>query len=268
MVDSSSDIFPRSKDLVSIIIPTLNEQYGIEKTISSIFQSGLSDPKKGYPVEILVIDGCSSDLTVDVARKMGARIIVEKEKGYGKAVKAGFAQARGDIIVTLDADNTYPAEFLAKYIQHLKETDADFISINRFAGMENGAMHFTHRLGNKILTMLMNFSFSVHIKDSQSGMCIMKKSFLSNINLRSDNFAMAEEIKIIAFTFFHALELDGKYYKKRIGTSKLSMLQDGFANLAYLFLYHKHLKFAIKSSPTILIPGSIEHGDINAPFLS
>jgi dolichol-phosphate hexosyltransferase len=268
MVDNNSFVFRRSKGLISIIIPTLNEQYGIEKTISSIFRSGLSDPKKDYALEILVVDGGSSDLTVDVAKKMGAKVIIEKEKGFGKAVKAGFAQARGDIIVTLDADNTYPAEFLTEYIEHLKEKDADFISINRFAGMENGAMHFTHRLGNKILTTLINFSFSVHIKDSQSGMCIMKKSFLSNINLRSDSFALAEEIKIIAFTFFHALELDGKHYKKRIGTSKLSILQDGFANLAYLFLYHRYLKFAIKSSPPILLPESIEHDDINAPFLS
>lgn len=267
MVDNNSYSFPRSKGLISIIIPTLNEQYGIEKTISSIFRSGLSDPKKGYAVEILVVDGGSSDLTVDVVKKTGAKVIIEKEKGYGKAVKTGLAQARGDIIVTLDADNTYPAEFLAEYIEHLKEKDADFISINRFSGMENGAMYITHRLGNKVLTMLMNFLYSVHIKDSQSGMCIMKKTFLSNINLRSDSFAMAEEIKIIAFTFFHALELDGKYYKKRIGTSKLSILQDGFANLAYLFVYHKHLKLAIKSSP-ILLPESKGHSDINAPFLS
>src|ERR687895_2308655 len=100
---------PPFRRLVSIIIPTLNEQFGIEKTISSIPKARIHDIL-GYDVEILVIDGDSTDLTRDVAMKMGARVIVEKQNGYGRAYKTGFAAAKGDIIVTIDADDTYPAE--------------------------------------------------------------------------------------------------------------------------------------------------------------
>ncbi|HYZ94896.1 MAG TPA: glycosyltransferase family 2 protein, partial [Nitrososphaeraceae archaeon] len=94
--------------MISVIIPALNEELGIRNTISSIPLKEIRDTF-GYDVEILVIDGNSTDQTRDVARKAGAQVIVEKQRGYGRAYKTGFAAARGDIIVTLDADNTYPA---------------------------------------------------------------------------------------------------------------------------------------------------------------
>src|SRR5919108_589095 len=99
----------------SIIIPTLNEQSGITKTIKSIPIS-LIENKLGYEVEILVVDGGSMDSTREIASKMGAQVIVEKRKGYGRACKSGFAAARGEILVTIDADNTYPAEYIARYV--------------------------------------------------------------------------------------------------------------------------------------------------------
>jgi glycosyltransferase involved in cell wall biosynthesis len=236
---------PPIRGLVSIIIPTLNEQFGIEKTISSIPKAKIHDVL-GYDVEILVIDGDSADSTRNVAMKMGARVIVEKEKGYGRAYKTGFAAARGDIIVTIDADDTYPAEQIPKYIQQLNETDIDFITINRFSKMESGAMSLIRRVGNKILALLMSLLYSVHVKDSQSGMWIMKKSFISRIHLNSDDMSMSEEIKIIAFKFFKSTEVDGTYFT-RTGTTKLDTFRHGWRNLIYLFQYKKLIKFALGS---------------------
>lgn len=253
MASVDSDGSPSSRVRVSVIIPTINEQYGIEKTLSSILRSGFNEnDSNGYDLEILVVDGGSFDQTANVASKMGARVIFEKQRGYGRALKTGFAQATGEIIATLDADDTYPADFLLDYVKQLKEKDADFISVNRFFSMDDGAMDFSHRIGNNILTMLTNFLFSLHIKDSQSGMWIMKKSFLSRINLRSDGMSMSEEIKIIAYSFFVAVEVDGKYYRKRTGKSKMKLFQDGLGNLVYLFLYKmKYFKFAIRQPMTL-----------------
>src|SRR5262245_3497393 len=162
--------------LVTIIIPTLNEQFGIEKTISSIPKSEIQS-KLGYDVEILVVDGNSSDSTRDVAIKMGAKVIVEKRKGYGRAYKTGFDYAVGDIIVTIDADDTYPAKQIPDYIQQLTSDHVDFITVNRFSNMEDGSMGRIRRAGNKVLAFLMNLLYSVDIADSQSSMWIMNKSY-------------------------------------------------------------------------------------------
>jgi glycosyltransferase involved in cell wall biosynthesis len=230
--------------LVSIIIPALNEEVGIQKTISSIPITEIQDTF-GYDVEILVIDGDSTDLTTDTALKAGAQVIVEKQAGYGRAYKTGFAAAKGDILITLDADNTYPAELIPKYIKQLNEYDADFITINRFAGLEEGAMSITRRIGNKILSLVITLMYSISIEDSQSGMGIMTRNFISKIRLKSDHMSMSEEIKIIAFKFFSSREVDG-VYRRRTGTAKLDTIQHGWKNMKYLFEYKKHLGAAVK----------------------
>jgi glycosyltransferase involved in cell wall biosynthesis len=235
-----------ARGLVSIIIPTLNEQNGIKLTIKSI-PTSLIKSKLGYEVEILVVDGGSMDSTREIATKLGARVIVEKHKGYGRACKSGFAAARGEILVTVDADNTYPAEYIADYIEVLDEKNLDFITVNRFSGMEKGAMSLTRRVGNKILTLATRTLYSVDINDSQSGMWIMRKKFISRVRLNSDDMSMSEEIKIIAFRFFNALEVDGKYHA-RTGAAKLKVIQDGWKNLKFLFDYKKKIQSSLTSS--------------------
>ena len=234
--------------LISVIIPTLNEQSGIEKTVKSIPKSYLHN-KLGYEVEVIVVDGESTDSTREIASRLGARVIIEKRRGYGRACKSGFANAKGDILVTVDADHTYPAESIPSYIEELNDKNLDFITVNRFSCIERGAMNLTRRVGNKILTTLMHVLYSVDIKDSQSGMWIMKRDFISRIRLSSDDMSMSEEIKIIAFRFFRSAEFDGKYYA-RTGTAKLKVIQDGWKNLKYLFQFKKKIGSAVLESPT------------------
>src|SRR5687767_6208508 len=93
---------------ISFVIPALNERDGIRKTIERIPRKELE--QAGHHVEILVVDGNSKDGTPDEARKAGAKVIVDARPGYGRAYKTGFAAATGDVIVTGDADGTYPFE--------------------------------------------------------------------------------------------------------------------------------------------------------------
>ena len=237
-----------AKPLISIIIPTLNEQSGIEKTIKNIPESDIKNTS-GFDVEIIVVDGQSTDSTREVATKLGAQVIIEHRKGYGRACKSGFAAARGEILVTLDADSTYPTECIAEYVQVLQGKKLDFITVNRFRYMDKGAMSLTRRLGNKILTSALRLLYSVDIKDSQSGMWIMRRAFISQIELNSDDMSMSEEIKIIAFKFFRSKELDGRY-SARCGTAKLKVFHDGFNNLKYLFNYRKKLQSSVRKPVT------------------
>jgi dolichol-phosphate hexosyltransferase len=232
---------PRRK-LLSVLIPALNEESGIKQTINAIPKNAIFE--RGYDLEVIVIDGNSTDLTREQAQSMGARVIVEPRKGYGRAYKTGFAEAKGDIIVTLDADGTYPAELIPEYLLYLDENGLDFITINRFSKMENKAMRFSHKVGNEILSYVMRTIYSVSVKDSQSGMWLMTKGFIDGIRLESDDFSLSEEIKIIAFKFFSAIELDGRYYK-RAGKVKLATLKDGWYNLKYLLQYKSLVEHAV-----------------------
>src|SRR5215210_1541430 len=121
--------------LVSIIIPTLNEQAGIGRTIESIPKYEILN-STGFEVEIIVVDGQSTDSTRDIASKMGAKVLVETQRGYGRACKSGFAAAKGDIIITIDADSTYPTQSIPIFIQELNDRNVDFITVNRFHCME------------------------------------------------------------------------------------------------------------------------------------
>jgi len=244
----------QSRQLISIVIPTLNEEDGIERTIRSIPKERLSD--LGYNLEIIIIDGNSTDQTRQIAERLGTRVILERRKGYGRAFKTGFSEAKGDILVTLDADGTYPTELVPECIQGLKGKGLDFITTNRFSNMQNGAMNAYHKFGNDILSLFMRLLYSIDVRDSQSGMWIMSRSFIERINIQSDDFSMSEEIKIIAFKFFKALELDGRYYK-RLGQVKLATFSDGWRNLKYLFLYRSLIKNALKSPASLLQEKSI-----------
>ena len=232
----------QQRRMLSILIPALNEENGIAETIQAIPKDELV--QEGYDLEIIVIDGNSTDLTREVAQSNGARVIVEKRKGYGRAYKTGLSEAKGDFVATLDADGTYPAELILEYLLELNQKGLDFVTINRFSKMEEEAMAFSHKIGNRILSITMNFLFAVKVKDSQSGMWIMTRRFIDGIKLESDDFSLSEEIKIIAFTFFKSLELEGRYYKRR-GKVKLSTIKDGWVNLKYLFKYRTLLRHAI-----------------------
>ena len=235
-----------TNNIVSVVIPTLNEENGIRHTISSIQESEIRE--LGYELEILVIDGNSTDSTREIAAQMGAKVFIERRKGYGLAYKTGLKAAGGDIIVTMDADGTYPAYIMPTCVLTLIQKGLDFITVNRLAKMEKGAMSLLHLIGNKILTTTMNLIYSVNIRDSQSGMWIMKKSFIENINLHSDQMPFSEEIKIVAFKFFRALEVDGAY-SKRIGEAKLETIKHGLINFQYPILYKNLLNHAVLCKP-------------------
>jgi len=220
------------KKKVSFVIPALNEEEGIKKTIKSIPKKKLEE--MGYEVEIIVVDGGSKDRTKEVAEELGAKVIVEPRRGYGRAYKTGFEHVSGDIIVTGDADGTYPFEEAPRLIKMLEDEGLDFINTNRFEKMEPGAMSLMHKIGNWVLTVAARILFGVNIKDSQSGMWVFRREILKNMELLGDGMEFSEEIKIRAFKRFKAKEV-GIEYRQRVGEKKLRSFKDGIRNLMYLF---------------------------------
>lgn len=188
----------------------------------------------GIDYEILVIDTESRDRTRDIARERGARVIDEPRRGYGRAYKTGFSMSVGDVIATLDADSTYPAEDIPRLAKMLYEQDLEFITTNRFGDMEKGAMSVKHRFGNWVLTAMTNLLFGVRLRDSQSGMWVFRREVLGRLRLTSDGMPLSEEIKIEAFRKLRAREVPIRF-RRRVGEVKLSSWRDGRKNLAFLW---------------------------------
>lgn len=214
---------------LSVIIPTMNEEESIGQVIDSVHQA-----LHGLEYEVLVVDTNSKDRTREIAAEKGAVVVDEPRRGYGRAYKTGFERSKGEVIATLDADCTYPAEEIPVLYRMLVEKDLEFITTNRFAQLEEGAMTVKHRFGNFALTFVSNLFFGVRIKDSQSGMWVFRRSILDRLVLSDDGMPMSEEIKIEAFRKARSLEVPIAY-RRRVGEVKLSSWKDGWKNMKFLF---------------------------------
>ncbi len=128
---------------------------------------------------------------------------------------------------------TYPASDIPALIDMLDGQGLDFVTTNRFARMEKGAMGAKHRFGNWVLSTSTRLLFRVKVKDSQSGMWVFRRAILKDLILDSDGMALSEEIKVEAFRKFRAAEVPITY-RHRMGAVKLSSWHDGFGNLKYL----------------------------------
>ncbi|RZN62738.1 glycosyltransferase family 2 protein [Methanonatronarchaeum sp. AMET6-2] len=221
---------------ISVVIPTLNEETGIKKTLKK-----LSRLEERYNTEYIVVDGGSTDQTQENARELGAKVIQEERKGYGRAYKTGFKHTEGDIIITMDGDDSYPAENTPELLEMFLDMELDFMTTNRFGKIKKGAMSKKHRFGNWVLTTTTNLLFRTKLKDSQSGMWIFKKQVLDKIQPKSNGMPFSEEIKIEAARHpeIKTTELPIEY-RQRVGEVVISSWRDGLKNL--FFLIKKRIK--------------------------
>jgi glycosyltransferase involved in cell wall biosynthesis len=212
---------------ISVVIPCHNEEEGVRAVIEQM-----------PPVvdEILVVDNASTDRTSEVARELGARVVHEERKGYGRAYKTGFEKARGDIIVTMDGDGTYPPNSIPLLVQVLLTEKLDFMTARRWRSKQDKSKSPLRLFGNAVLTSVTMVLFRRFLVDSQSGMWVFRRDALPNFQPTADTMALSQEIKILAFTNpkVRCLEMP-IYYGERVGESKLNLWRDGFGNLLQLF---------------------------------
>ncbi|OLB68286.1 hypothetical protein AUI06_11480 [archaeon 13_2_20CM_2_52_21] len=213
---------------VSVIIPAMNEAEGIGCTLEALPIVELS--KLGYSTEVLVVDGCSTDNTLEIARSKGAKIIVEPRRGYGRAYKTGFQNSVGDYIVTMDADGSYPAQQIPQLLDYLVKSDLDLVTTCRLNNLQPGAMSVSHRFGNEILNLFSRVFFRLNLRDTQSGMWVFKRSLLETVGVRSDSMAFSQEFKIRSFQKASCQELPISYIARK-GKQKINTFRDGYSNL-------------------------------------
>lgn len=212
---------------ICVLVPTLNEEEGIEKTINSI-------PKK---YDTVVVDGHSTDKTVEIAKNSGAKIIFCDKKGKGSAVKKAFSEMDYDIFVLIDGDFTYDGGDIPSLVEKLEE-GYDVVIGSRFKkGIKN--MNFNRKIGNIVLTKTFNFLNKTNFTDISSGLRAMSKEFVKSVDLISNEFNIETEINLRAVKGgFKFCEVPIKYME-RSGQSKLNFR--GMIKI-YLFALRMSLK--------------------------
>lgn len=211
---------------ITVVIPCLNEEQGIERVLRRMPE---------FVDEVIVVDNASTDRTADVARSLGAIVIHEDVRGYGRSYKKGFSMASGDIIVTLDGDHSYPPDAISYLLEAFFHLEADFLNASRFPVRDRHAMSFKHKLGNLVLSLVMSLLFFRWVRDSQSGMWVFRRDILKEMQLLSDGMAFSEEIKIEALLHPTArFEEISILYSSRLGEIKLNPWRDGIQNLLFL----------------------------------
>ena len=192
-----------------MLVPALNEEEGVVATIQRA---------PAEIDEILVVDGGSSDATQVNASALGARVIPQLVRGYGLAYKTGFLEAKGDIIVTGDADGTYPVELAPRIIQDMDERGLDFVSCSRFPLEDSDSMERLNWFGNRAISLWGTVVSGHRFRDLLSGMWIFRRAILPELRLVANSWNFSPEIKLEA-----ACKLGARFaevhvpYRERVG---------------------------------------------------
>lgn len=218
---------------LSFVIPALNEEKGIASVIKQVPVKKLESI--GYEVEIVVVDNASTDKTSEIAKANGAIVVYQPQRGYGNAYKAGFKNATGDIIITGDADMTYPFDHAPELLEKFNKNNIDFMTTDRLTNLNPEAMTFSHVFGNWLLSLVTKVLFAWPYKDSQSGMWIFKRSIWNYLNVESAGMPFSQELKIEAYYKGFTCSEEQIEYRPRVGEVKLNTVKDGLFNITQLF---------------------------------
>jgi glycosyltransferase involved in cell wall biosynthesis len=222
---------------VSVVMPCLNEC----RTVGACVQEAVATLHRlGLSGEVVVADNGSTDGSHEIADSLGARVIHVPTKGYGSALQAGIAAARGKFIIMGDADSSYDFSQIGEFL-HKLDDGSDLVIGNRFAGgIKPGAMPPLHRyLGNPILTRLGRLLYKFPVRDSQCGLRAFRKDAIEKLGLQMLGMEFASEM-IVKAALFHlriaelptVLSQDGRDRRPHLRTWR-----DGWRHLRFLLIY-------------------------------
>lgn len=209
---------------IAVLIPCYNEELTIEKVIK--------DFKKELPqADIYVYDNNSKDKTKEIAKNAGAIVKHEYRQGKGNVVRSMFRDIEADLYVMVDGDDTYPAEFVHKLIEPIRNCEADMTIGDRLSNgtyQKENKRHF-HEFGNNLVKKSINVLFQTDLRDIMTGFRVFNRTFVKTMPVMSPKFEIETEMSL------HAL--DKKFIIKEIpivyrdrpegSVSKLDTVGDG-----------------------------------------
>jgi dolichol-phosphate mannosyltransferase len=217
---------------VCIVILTLNEEGSIQGVIRN-FSNTLPD----MSTKIIVIDGKSSDNTVEIARDAGVEVLIQKTMGKGAAIREAIEYTNADIVVFIDGDGTYTSEEVENLVTPIVNGEADMVIGSRFLGkMENGSITLLNKFGNRLFNFLIKISNKFKITDVLSGYRAIKRECLDEIVLFSVGFEIEVEMTMEFLSKkYRLIEVPISYQKRIDSKTKLRPFHDGFGIFRTLF---------------------------------
>jgi len=225
---------------ITLVVPCHNEAGIIKAFIRRV---------PSYVDEILVVDNNSTDGTAKIAAKAGARVVRDNRTvngiGYGFAHQTGIEHARGDYIVAMDGDDTYPTDKIADIVRFMEKRRVDFVSCNRLPLIHTQAISLTRTFGIRILNMLVWALFGYPIQDILSGMWIGKRSTLLSFHAESGDWNFSPEIKLAALSnkSIHFSEYHISHFERTGSVSKQNIWRTGIQHV--LFIFSKRIQQSI-----------------------
>ena len=234
---------------VSVVIPCLNEGKSISLCVDKALKAFQSAGLRG---EVVVADNGSTDGSIEIAEKAGARVVRVEQRGYGAALRAGISAARGAFLIMGDADDSYDFSDAPRFVEMWKQ-GYDVVMGNRFRGeIKPGAMPWHHRyVGNPGLTALLNLFFRAGIGDSHCGMRGFTRAIYERMDLRSTGMEFASEFVIKAAQLGARIaEIPITLWPDKRGRPPhLRSFRDGWRHLRFMLLYAPNWLF--------LLPGTV-----------
>ena len=202
---------PPLKDLVTVVIPTLNEEEAIGKVLDELFSEGFS--------RVVVVDGGSTDRTREIAASKGARVVMQEGRGKTLAIKTSLKYVDTPFTLIMDGDWTYPARHIRELLREALEKGYDEVIGARVYGREN--IPLVNRFGNWIITKAFNVLFGVSLSDVCSGMYLVRTEVLREVDFVTRSFSIEVEIAALVASTSRRIGEIAISYRERIGRAKL-----------------------------------------------
>ena len=219
---------------LSVVMPTMNEEKAVGKVIGDILK--YSD---NYNLEIVVVDS-STDKTAEIAVKLGARVIKQKPTGPGTALIQGLKEAKGEIVISTDCDDTYPMEDIPLFVDYWKQ-GYHIVNGSRMNKM-NKTMPLFNKFGNWFFAFIVRSLYNIKTTDVTTGMRLYTKELIDHTKWET-NYSFPAEILIKSnMNKFKYTEMDIKY-RQRIGDVTLDVWRSGKAYMKCFVKYRFNLDF-------------------------
>jgi dolichol-phosphate mannosyltransferase len=220
-----------STPTITVVVPTRDEEGLVGEIVDSVRQ---------YADEVLVIDGQSRDRTREIAAAHSARVILDRGRGKGDALRLAFDEARGDIVVFIDADGSHDPRDIPAMVAPIVRGDADMVVGSRGKGGSD-ELHGTFEqliryVGSQLIMLAINYRWNVRLTDSQNGFRAIRRQVGKSLGLTSNLTTIEQEMTMKALKRGYRVgEIASHEYERRWGKSKVVVWKLWFAYIWSFF---------------------------------
>lgn len=224
---------------LSVVIPCYNERTTISEIVEAVRRAPVSD------IEIIIVDDYSTDgtreyLRNEIEKRVEKVVYHDVNKGKGAALRTGFKEATGDIVVIQDADLEYDPQEYPVLMDPIVKDRADVVFGSRFmGGQPHRVVYFWHMIGNKFLTLLSNMFTNLNLTDMETCYKMFRREVIQSINIEEDRFGFEPEITAkVARGNYRIYEVGISYYGRTYAEGKKIGWKDGFRAIYAIIKYN------------------------------